>query len=89
MFFGELVGPDDVDDEYAFGRHAVEGNMSPVKKAAKAGAEFAAVSSHEGCVCEKLENPVQVEQIGIGLSFAEIQIGIFVNAGKLGVLRFG
>lgn len=80
MLFGELLSADNIDNEHAFCRYAIEGNMSSVKEAAKAGAEFAAVSSHEGRICEKFENPVQVEQMGVGLRFAEVEIGIFVNA---------
>jgi len=72
MFFRELVNSDNVNDEYALRHDAIEGDMPFMKDAAKADAEFAAVSSHQGRVCEKLENPVQVEQIGVSLRFAEI-----------------
>ncbi|MBB3590344.1 hypothetical protein FHX08_000688 [Rhizobium sp. BK529] len=80
MFFWELVSSDNIDDEHAFRHYAIEGDMPSMKDAAKAGAEFAAVSSHERRFCEKFENPVQVNQIGVGLRFAEGEMGIFVNA---------
>lgn len=80
MLFGELVSSNNINDEHAFRHYAIEGDMPFMKDTAKAGAEFAAVSSHEGRVSETFENPVQVEQIGVGLRFAEIEIEIFVNA---------
>lgn len=72
MFFGELVGTDNINDEDAFRHDAIEGNMPFVKDTAKADTEFAAVSSHEWRVCETFKNPVQVEQIGVSLRFAEV-----------------
>lgn len=76
MSFGKPVGADDVDDEDAVGYFPVEGDM----EAAQAGAKRVALVAHGGYARKKYENPVPVEKVGIRLRFAEMQIGIFVDA---------
>lgn len=78
--FREPVGVDDVNDDNPFRCHPVEGDVTHVEEAAKAGAEFVALFSHGGSVRKKHENPVPVEKIGVCLRLTEIEASVFVDA---------